>query len=569
MTKKLSLIIISVFLHFTLFGQEYSLTTENGITPNELEYVENIGTDSIPIYAEIPPKPILTSDRDIICDGSYATLVATGCNGTIIWNTGFTGTIMIVSAGGTFSAICTNQSGASEPSHPIVIRQFFLPEPPTVRMSSPITCEDRTKTLIASGCNEGVIWNSGATQSSITVSVSGTYVAACVSICGTSASSNLVVVRFLFPFPFVMAENTGPYQTGESIHLNGWGTGRRLVWTGPNEFMEIGDSIKILNAKIAESGVYTLTVTDNDGCSKSDTTHVIVKPCSEKLRFSYVSTEPDLRYLFSLKDGMILKKFPFKTGILATPVCQLDTSIVGSIRMQMSGPESFYNRDIIENVYPYSILSNNGFQIFGSVFPIGEYTLTFTAYSQISGQGDVLFGPQMVHFTIVDSLVTINLDSLNITEICPGAPLTISFTGTGNFPADNLFEVQLSDEGGSFENPIKIGESMSGSLVQCSIPLNVSPGDAYRVRVYSTKPAQISNTSFESFKIKARKIDLQNPDDNINSIVNREASEIIKASNKIQLNARASYHTGRYILLTPGFEVHSGAIFNTQIVGCF
>lgn len=555
--------------HFALAGQENITTSEDDIAPYEFVEVKDEKIDSLFILAEIPPKPIVVADRDIICSGEQVNLVAVGCNGTITWNTGATGMHLRINTGGTFSATCTNQSGTSESSTPIIIRQFSTPDPPIISMASPVQCEERSKILTASGCNGRIRWSIGATQTSITVSASGTYAATCESLCGVSVSSNLIVLRFLFP-PYVLAANSGPYQTGETIHLNGLGFfWRNMVWKGPNDFMARGDSIKILNAGIAESGIYTLTVTDSDGCSSSDTTHVIVEPCSEKLRFDYVSTEPGLQYLFSLKDGMILNKSSFSTGVLATPVCELDTSIVGSVRMQITGPEPFYNRDIVENVYPYSVFGNSGFQIFGSVFPVGEYALTFTAFSEISAQGGTLFGPQTVHFSIVDSLVAINLDSLNITEVCPGASFDISFNSTGYFLADNLFEVQLSDADGAFENPVKIRESTTYGIVHCQIPINTPQGNAYRVRIYATKPAQISNPSFESFRIKARKIDLQSPTDNIYSTANKEASEIIKASNKVLLNANASYQSGRYIQLNPGFEVNAGAKFETQLESCY
>lgn len=567
MTKNL-LFIGLLLTHFALVGQESITTFEDYIAPYELVEVKDKQIDSLFTLAEILPKPIVAADREIICSGDRATLTATGCYGIITWNTGATGVNIFTYTGGTFSATCTNQSGTSEPSYPVIIRHFFPPNPPTVTLSSPITCEDRVKTLTASGCNGRIRWNIGTTQSSMTVSASGTYAAVCESFCGISVSSNLIVLRFLFP-PYVNATNSGPYQTGESIHLNGLGFWRNMVWRGPNDFMAIGDSIKILNAGIAESGNYTLTVTDSDGCSSSDTTHVIVEPCSEKLRFDYVNTEPGLQYLFSLKDKMILNRLSGNTGILATPVCQLDTSIVGSVRMQITGPEPFYNREIIENVYPYSVFGNSGLQIFGSVFPVGEYTLTFTVFSEISAQGSTLFGPQTVHFSIVDSLVAINLDSLDITEVCPGASLNISFSSTGNFLADNLFEVQLSDSDGSFENPVKIGESTNNGIVHCQIPINIPQGNAYRVRIYAAKPSQLSNLSFETFRIKARRIDLQSPADNIYSTTNKEASEIIKASNKVLLNASASYQSGRYIQLNPGFEVNSGAKFEAQIESCY
>lgn len=573
MTKKTILVILLAFVGLASFGQEYLSASENEIDIYATDPIQYTVKDTVVVASEIPPRPIITSDKLITCSGERATLVALGCYGTITWNTGATGSVIQV-VGGTFSATCTNQYGTSAPSEETIIRQGMSPRKPTISLASPIVCEDREKKLIASGCNGQIRWSTGATQTSITVSASGSYTAVCMTLCGNSALADLLVVQFLFP-PYVLADNTGPYQSGDQIELNSRAASvnsgyiEKLIWRGPNDFMATIDTVKIMNAGIAESGTYSLTATDNYGCSRTVTTNVVVEPCIDKIRVNYVKTEHDLQYLVELKDGAILNKLDAQTGILVNPVCQLDTSKVRSVEIVMTGPEPFYNRAHIENVYPYSVFGNDGLHISGAVFPIGEYTLTITAYTQKMAQGDTLFGPKTIHFSVVDFSSTISLLTVNITEVCAGSTTNIAFASTGSFPEGNVFEIQLSDENGSFENPISIGKSIGDGNIQCSIPANMPQGNGYKIRVHATMPSMVSNISAQSFTINARVIELKKTNDNIDSIVNKKAGEVIKADNEILPNAYASYKSGRYILLSQGFEVQNGAVFETKIESCF
>ncbi len=288
----------------------------------------------------------------------------------------------------------------------------------------------------------------------------------------------------------------------------------------------------------------------------------------------YKSYEPliegdDFHYFFPITDGMKIEALTINTGILATPFCQLDTISTQSVRLKMTGPEPLFNRDIIEKIFPYSPFENKGFQIFGPIFPPGEYTLTTTGYSKDDpSEGIITFGPQTIHFTIVANAPNILLANPNLTQICAGSSLNVGFETIGTFNEGNKFEIQLSDANGSFEFPIKIGETTSAGIVNCEIPANLPAGSAYQIRIFGTNPALMSSTSSSTFVVNPRSITLQSPDNDISTIINKKAAEKITATNKVFSEGKATYEAGRFILLQPGFAVNSSGVFKAEIKGC-
>ena len=70
------------------------------------------------------------------------------------------------------------------------------PSKPVVSTDKTICCDGEKATLTATGCDNGTItWTGGLTGTSIQVSTSGTYTATCTNICGTSQSSEPIVIR--------------------------------------------------------------------------------------------------------------------------------------------------------------------------------------------------------------------------------------------------------------------------------------------------------------------------------------------------------------------------------------
>jgi hypothetical protein len=77
------------------------------------------------------------------------------------------------------------------------------------------------------------------------------------------------------------------------------------------------------------------------------------------------------------------------------------------------------------------------------------------------------------------------------TVFCPGEVFTLSYTASGAFYSGNVFQAQLSDQFGSFVNPTIIGSltSVVSGTITCTIPISMTSGSAYRVRVVSSSPA--------------------------------------------------------------------------------
>ncbi|GGD80676.1 hypothetical protein GCM10011514_50990 [Emticicia aquatilis] len=513
-----------------------------------------------------PSAPIITSNKTIICDGERATLSASGCNGQIKWNTGESSVYLEVNNGGTYTATCSNICGESQNSNSIVIRAGRSPITPNIILSSPILCNETSKTLIATGCNGQVRWNTNSTGSTLNVTTAGTYTAVCENICGLSPRGNILNVQFLTN-PTASTTNTGPYEIGQKIQLSASG-GITYLWRGPNDFLSTNANVSILNANLDDRGIYTVTVTSTNGCTATAISNVVVNPCTQMFKYDYVKAGDNFEYFFPITDGMTINAMSINTGIIVTPICQLDTVNTPSVRIQMTGPEPLYNRDIIENIYPYSPFENRWFHIFGPIFPVGEYTLTVTGYSQEYAQGNIMFGPQTIHFTIVGNSTSITMTQNSFIELCAGSSLDVSFTTTGNFITGNVFEIQLSDANGSFETPIKIGESTSAGIVSCQIPANIPAGSGYKTRIFATKPSQMSNLSSTGFKVNPRNMTLQSPSDDISALINKKAGEKITATNKIQTGGNTAFSAGRSINLEAGFSVNVGAVFKAEIGTC-
>lgn len=92
---------------------------------------------------------------------------------------------------------------------------------------------------------------------------------------------------------------------------------------------------------------------------------------------------------------------------------------VGSLSLELTGPLGFRKT---ENIAPYALFGNNGADIFGRQFLLGEYTLTATPFSKINGQGipgnsqsisfQIVSPPEITGFTLINADTDQTLQSL-------------------------------------------------------------------------------------------------------------------------------------------------------------
>lgn len=222
-----------------------------GIIDNEAPYIEYRFT---PASASLPSSPVISSSGSMpLCNGSSVTLTALGSTGNYVWSNGMTGSSIIVSEAGTYTARAVNSCGESLPSNSIVVTVDQVPAAPVVTPSGNLLlCNGESSTLSASGTN--ITWSTGATGNSISVNTAGNYYCTSSNGCGTSGNSNVVTVTTVScPTPIpgsnfeVCPGATKTLDAGAGYDSYQWSTGAtsRTIAAGP--------------------GTYTVTVS-KDGC---------------------------------------------------------------------------------------------------------------------------------------------------------------------------------------------------------------------------------------------------------------------------------------------------------------
>ncbi|HRO73173.1 MAG TPA: hypothetical protein PK611_05850, partial [Saprospiraceae bacterium] len=94
------------------------------------------------------------------------------------------------------------------------------------------------------------------------------------------------------------------------------------------------------------------------------------------------------------------------------------------------------------------------------------------------------------------------------TSFCPGASVSVGWTGTGTFNTGNEFRVQISNASGVF--PIDNSSNVIGFVastaltgtVTATIPGSQTTGTGYRMRVVSTDPAMMIMETISLFYLQ-------------------------------------------------------------------
>ena len=112
-----------------------------------------------------------------------------------------------------------------------------------------------------------------------TVAAAGMYQVTVTDNAGCTATGNTIVV--VKPQPVIVATSNSPACVGNTLTLSstpsgGSGTYAAFLWTGPNNFTASVEDPASFPAIALANGVYSVTVTDNAGCTSVGTTTVVV-----------------------------------------------------------------------------------------------------------------------------------------------------------------------------------------------------------------------------------------------------------------------------------------------------
>jgi len=214
-----------------------------------------------------PPTPTITpSGATTFCAGGSVTLSAPG-GYTYLWSTNETTQSIAVSTSGSYTVTVTDGNGCSATSAATVVTVNPNPSTPTITPSGSTTfCNGGSVTLSAPG-GFTYLWSTNATTQSIVVSTAGSYTVTVTDGNGCSATSapTTVTVNSNPATPTITPGGPTTFCAGGSVTLTAPG-GFTYLWS-TNETTQ--------SIVVSTSGSYTVTVSDNNGCSATSAATVV------------------------------------------------------------------------------------------------------------------------------------------------------------------------------------------------------------------------------------------------------------------------------------------------------
>jgi large repetitive protein len=203
-------------------------------------------------------KPTITADKLAICVGNTVTLTANGCNGTVKWSDGVTGSPRTVTptTDVKYTATCESATCKSDVSNELAIKVNVAGPAPVISCLKTEICAGESVTLTAAGCTGTVKWSDGSTGTTVTVrpTTSTTYSAICSTNTCDSPKSNekTITVNPAVVLNLTASASSPRICAGVETTLTLAGCTGTITWTGGLT----GVSIKV---KPTETTTYTAT----------------------------------------------------------------------------------------------------------------------------------------------------------------------------------------------------------------------------------------------------------------------------------------------------------------------
>ena len=204
-----------------------------------------------------------------ICQGDTATLTASGAD-SYLWSTGETTPTIAVTPNTTttYTVTGTHTNGTTTTNDSVTVT---VNELPSVSAGADQTiCSGESVTLSASTTVGTLVWSNGSSASSITVSPSETFTYTVTASNNGCLTTDEVTVNVL-PAPNANAGDDVSIVSGETVTLTASG-GDTYVWS-------TGETSQSITVSPTVDTLYTVTVTNSNGCSAEDSVLVnIIEP---------------------------------------------------------------------------------------------------------------------------------------------------------------------------------------------------------------------------------------------------------------------------------------------------
>ena len=194
------------------------------------------------------------------CDGQLQLEAGAGFQ-TYSWSTGATSSSIAVSSNGTYSVSVSDGAGCSGTA----TIEILLPLQPAVTITGTSSvCEGDSGQLIASNGFASYQWSTGSNANSLEVVLPGTYQVIATDSNGCTSSANWQFSNLPLPQVELLGATILCTSTSNELSING--SFSQVIWsTG-----QTGNSINT-----SQPGTYTVTVTDGNGCSNTNSLEVV------------------------------------------------------------------------------------------------------------------------------------------------------------------------------------------------------------------------------------------------------------------------------------------------------
>ncbi|MBV6654236.1 MAG: hypothetical protein KI786_10795, partial [Mameliella sp.] len=232
----------------------YSLiaTTQEGCFNTSTIFVEEIAE----------PDAFIMGDLSL-CPGDTNVLSASETNYSFLWSTGDTLREIQVESPGPYNVTVTDVYGCTSSANAIVL-SFSAPD---VEITGEVPfCEQDTITLSA-GNHDLYEWSDGSESSNLPVTLSGAYAVTVTNASGCTAADTIQISAFPLPDPGLPDIQAGC--DGDNFQL--------IAQPGFASYQWSTDSASEMII-VQTAGIYTVEVTDENGCSVIDSTEVFIQP---------------------------------------------------------------------------------------------------------------------------------------------------------------------------------------------------------------------------------------------------------------------------------------------------
>lgn len=230
-------------------GQQLMVTTSGTYSVQVTSPYGCVGSDAVSVALNPLPTDVLADVSS--CITSPVILNAGNAGATYAWSTGATTQSIQPLASGTYSVTVTTAQQCSATFDAVV---DLLPEVHVDLGPDTTVCAGSTVTLDAGNPGASYTWNTGATTRTITTTSAGTYSVTVSNAACSATDQRIIQVRSL---PADLLEDATRC-IGESVTLDAGIDEVTYVWSNGGTGRTI---------QVQQGGTYTVTLTDDIGCS--------------------------------------------------------------------------------------------------------------------------------------------------------------------------------------------------------------------------------------------------------------------------------------------------------------